>query len=106
MHINYLWIGERQKNCNLLSENVCLALLSAKSKIWKPSTLWSQFSMLRTTVKLNDNVDSGFFKKVIAFLMKYLKGYCLKKSKVFTTEQVNKFLTEALDSQYLVKKVK
>lgn len=45
------------KKINSLSETVLLAYFSEKAKKVKPSTLWSYYSMLKSTILVNENCD-------------------------------------------------
>lgn len=87
------------------SERVLLAYFNKLAKQYKPSTLWSQYSMLKTTIKLNEKLDIQTYHMLSAFMKKQSKGYQSKKSKVFSTEEINKFLLEAPDDKYLLTKV-
>ncbi|XP_071057093.1 uncharacterized protein [Onthophagus taurus] len=96
-----------KKNIKDYSENTLLVYfyeLVTESK-WKCSTLWSQYSMLRTVLNINYNVDISKYMKLRAFLKKQNEGYRAKKSKVFTKEQFDKFLDEAPNDKYLGLKV-
>jgi hypothetical protein len=77
-----------------------------KSKIVKPSTLWSVYSMLRTMISINKNLDLSKYTNLIAFLKRQSEGYRAKKSKIFSKENIEKFLTAAIDEDYLMQKVR
>ena len=53
-----------------------------------------------------DNIDIRQYKKLVSFLKRNSDGYSAKKSKIFTREQVQAYLLEADDNDYLMKKVK
>jgi hypothetical protein len=86
-------------------EKVMLAYFMQRSKLLKPSTMWSEYSKLRTTIYLNKKVDISKFNNLIAFLKRQSEGYRGKKSKVFTMDEVHAFLKEANDETYLMLKV-
>lgn len=88
-----------------VSEKVLLAYFSNKSKVFKPSTMWSHYSMLRTTISINNNVDISKFTNLIAFLKRNADGYRPRKSKTFSKEDFSRFLIEADDHIYLGLKV-
>lgn len=88
-----------------VTENVLLAYLKEKSEILKPSTLWSEYSMLKATLIINKHVDIRKFTKLIPFLKKKSVGFRPKKSKIFTRQEFDKFLVEAPDNKYLMMKV-
>lgn len=71
----------------------------------KPSTLWSQYSMLRSTLDIKKGIDMSKYSKLRAFLKRQNEGYLPKKSRVFTKEQVDNFLNNAPDNLYLMQKV-
>lgn len=70
------------KKASLLSEDVFLCYFLYLSTKLKSSSLWSRYSMLRSTLNTNDNVDISQFKKLLAFLRKQEEGYSAKKCKV------------------------
>jgi hypothetical protein len=49
------WRSKQKVNC--INEKVMLAYFLEKSKIVKLSTLWSVYSMLRTMISINKNLD-------------------------------------------------
>lgn len=94
-----------QNNAQTLSENVLVAYLKKLSKELKPSSLWTTFSMLKTMLKLRNNIDISSYTKCILFLKFQSSGYQCQKSLTLTSEQINKFLSEAPDWEYLFTKV-
>lgn len=87
------------------SESVFLVYFEEKSKLWKSSTLWSKFSMIKAELKIKENVDISKYHKLVAFLKRKSVGYRPKKSKILTREQIDRFLNEAPDTKYLMIKV-
>lgn len=69
------------------------------------ASLWSKYSMLKSTLLVHENINISGFTKVIAFLKKCNIGYESNKSKIFTREEVNKFMKEAPNDEYLLTKV-
>jgi hypothetical protein len=98
------WRSKQKVNC--INEKVMLAYFLEKSKIVKPSTLWSVYSMLRTMISIDKNVDLSKYTNLIAFLKRQSEGYRAKKSKSFSKENIEKFLTTANDEDYLMQKVR
>lgn len=96
---------KNDKNVHTINEEVILAYLMEKSKILKPSSLWSNYSMLKSTINIKNNIDISRYPKVIAFLKRKSVGYKPKKSRVLNKEQIDKFLSEAEDNIYLMTKV-
>jgi hypothetical protein len=94
-----------QYNTKSLSENILMAYFEKLSKTCKASTLWSRYSMLRSTLLINDNVNIADYKKLNAYLKRQSQGYQPKKSKTLTSADVNTFLDSAPDDKYLMTKV-
>lgn len=97
------WCEEKQ--VKEYSEKVLLAYFSEKSSTYKPSTLWSHYSMIRTSLSINKNININTFPKLIAFLKRTTDGFKPKKSKVLSRENIIKFIREAPDKDYLMIKV-
>lgn len=93
------------KNTKSFAESVLLVYFNEISTQFAASTLWSRFSMLKATIKAYDNIDIGTYPQLLGFLKKNNTGYTSKKSSVFTTTDVSKFLKEAPDAEYLMMKV-
>lgn len=88
-----------------VSENAILAYLEEKSKKVKPSTLWSTFSMLKSTLNVKENIDVRKFPKLVPYLKNKSVGYRGKKSKILTREDITKFINGADDETHLLNKV-
>ena len=91
---------------NLFSENVLLAYFNEELKNKSPSTLWSVYSMLRTMINLKNKVNISKYSNLLALLKNKNKGYKPKQAKVFTDEQVRRFLENTPDYKYLATKVR
>lgn len=89
------------RNTNLTSENVLLAYFNVLLDKYKPSTLWAQHSMLKSMIKLEENIDIGTYVRLNAFLKTKSKGFQSKKSNTFTSQDIETFLNTAPDDQYL-----
>lgn len=76
-----------------------------QSKSLKASTLWSLYSMVKSTVQINDNVDISKYAKLIAFLKRQNDGYEAKKSTILTMDNIIKFFSDAPDDTFLLIKV-
>jgi len=88
------------------TESVVLVYFEELSKVVKPSTLWSQYSMLRGTLNIKHNVNLSEFHKLRALLKRKSEKYTPKKSKTLTSENIHQFLLNAPDEKYLLIKVK
>lgn len=94
------------KTATAVSETVLLAYFHEKSAVLKsPSSLWCEYSMLKSTLFIEENIDISKYPKLRAFLKRRNDGYKPKKSNVFDREDVNSFLFEAPDDIYLMMKV-
>jgi integrase len=93
------------KKVNNVTENVLIAYMSTRSKTLAPSTLWSIYSMLKTTLNVKENLDISRFNKLTAFLKQQNVGYKPKKSKILNKDEVKTFLLTAHDDVHLLHKV-
>lgn len=98
-----LW--QRKKKTSSFNENVLLVYFHELSKTLKPPTLWSRWSMLRTTLNLRNGIDINNYHNLKVFIKNCAKGYHSKKARVLTLSQVNKFLNESDDLNNLANKV-
>lgn len=96
---------KNMKNAKSFSENVVLAYFNELASKYKPSSLWTTYSMLKSTLKMKNDVDINLYTNLIAFLKRRSDGFIKKKSKVLSSNDVEKFLKDAPDSQYLATKV-
>ncbi|XP_012258559.2 uncharacterized protein LOC105687471 [Athalia rosae] len=95
----------KKKNTTSFSENVLMTYFNELSKTLKPSTLWSQYSMLKSTIISRDDIDISSYTNLTAFLKRQATGFKSKKSKVLTSHDVEEFLNKAPDMKYLATKV-
>ncbi|XP_045460633.1 uncharacterized protein LOC123688170 [Harmonia axyridis] len=94
-----------KKKCSSFSETVLLAYFSELAQQQKPSTVWSNYSMIKSLLRSNNNVDISKYFKLITFLKQNGKGYTPKKAAIFTSTQISDFLNNAPDEVYLMAKV-
>ena len=99
------WSCKENVNLSEVTDEVMLVYLNGLSQSMKPNTLWSKYSMVKSTLSLKENIDTSKFHKCIAFLKRKNVGYKPKKSNVLTSEQVTKFMMEAPNNQWLLSKV-
>lgn len=93
-------------NVKSFSENVLLPYFEELSTKYKPTSLWSHFSILKSTLNLKNNVKIDNYSKVRAFLKRKSEGFQKKRAKTLTSDEINRFIKEAPDSIYLATKVK
>lgn len=72
---------------------------------YKSSTLSVIYSMLKTTIVQQHNIDINY-PKLNDFLKQCYLGYVPKKSNVFISEDIRRFLHEAPDTDFLALKVR
>ncbi|KAF2878948.1 hypothetical protein ILUMI_27221 [Ignelater luminosus] len=87
------------------SEDVLMTYFRELSEKIKPSSLWAQYSMLRSTLSIYNYVDITQYLKLRALLRRKSDGYKPQKSKILTSQEVNQFLDDAPDDKYLFTKV-
>ncbi|XP_069701502.1 trichohyalin-like isoform X3 [Periplaneta americana] len=87
------------------SESVLLAYFEEKSKVWKSSTLWANYSMIKMCLNTKNNKDISKYYELIAFLKRSSVGYRPKKSKILTHEEIDEFICKAPDKEFLMLKV-
>ncbi|KAJ8968474.1 hypothetical protein NQ317_009229 [Molorchus minor] len=95
------WCAE--KNVQVYSENVLLAYFSENAKNYKSSTLWAQYSMVKSCLIIYDNIDISKFPKLIAFFKRTGDGY---QAKILTKSEIDRFLSSADDKEFLMIKVR
>jgi hypothetical protein len=94
------------KDAEEISENVFLAYFLEKSNVLKsPASLWSEYSMLKLTISVNKNLDISKCERLKMFIKRKNDGYQARKSQVFSRDTVVKFLLDAPNEIFLMKKV-
>ncbi|KAF7987146.1 hypothetical protein HCN44_001336 [Aphidius gifuensis] len=99
------WMKSRK--INSMSEDVLMVYfnhLVVDTNI-APSTAWTRWSMIKSTLQQYHNVDIGNYNKLKAFVERYQKGYKPKKSEIFTAEDMKNFCEKADDRQHLADKM-
>ncbi|KAJ8909612.1 hypothetical protein NQ315_010824 [Exocentrus adspersus] len=64
-----------EKDVQGASEDILIAYFCEKVKILKASTLWSLYSMVKSTLQINENVDISAYKKLLAYLKRQNDNY-------------------------------
>lgn len=82
-----------------------MSYFNEAGKKYKPTTLWSMYSMLKKTIILKHNIDISKYCQMITFLSAKSDGYHSKKSEVLTKKQINEFLVNAPNIRYRGMKV-
>jgi integrase len=87
------------------SENVVVVYFDELSTKLKPPSLWTHYSILKSTLSLKHQVDISKFFKLHALLKRKSEGYQPKKAKTFSPNEIKQFIGEAPDMKYLLLKV-
>lgn len=94
----------KEKGVKTYKEEVFLAYFLDLSKVLKSNTLWSRYSMIKSLVKIKENLDISKFHKLTSFLKQKNVGFRAQKAQVFTKEDISRFML-APDEVYLMIKV-
>ncbi|KAJ6642114.1 hypothetical protein Bhyg_07060 [Pseudolycoriella hygida] len=92
----------KQQGTESFVEEVFLAYFEDKSQHYAPSTLWSIYSMLKSKMIANHNIDISRYSRLLTFVKTKNVGFQSKQASVFTPEEIKKFLLEAPNSEFLV----
>lgn len=93
------------KQVKIISEKLLLEYFNEMSRKYKPSSLWAYYSMLKSTIKMNCDVDIASYHRLSEFLKTKGAGYKPTKTKVFTEQELAKFISDAPDGEWLDRKV-
>ncbi|KAJ3651553.1 hypothetical protein Zmor_017585 [Zophobas morio] len=85
--------------------NVILAYVSELSKKYEGSSVWTKISMLKRMLLTNENLDISAYALVKSFMKRNSSRYTPKQAKTFIRDQINTFLRDACDDDYLPTKV-
>lgn len=69
--------------------------------MFKPTTLWSIYSMLKTNLLIKEKIDISKYRKLSVFLKQTNAGYQPNKTK----SEIMNFLKKAPDNKFLMIKV-
>ncbi|KAJ6643505.1 hypothetical protein Bhyg_08467 [Pseudolycoriella hygida] len=89
---------QKSRNTSSFDKKVLMVYFSEAATKYKPSTLWSMYSMLKKTLIYKHNVDISKISELVAFLKTKGDGYKCRKSNVFSPKEVQKFMVEAPNS--------
>ncbi len=94
------WKEEKKTTSN--SERVLLAYFTELiSNNNMPSTLWSKYSILKATMKVKNQVDISTYASLAAMLKQASKGHVPKQARIFTEEEVKRFVETTPDVAWL-----
>lgn len=100
------FLNWKTENQAITSEDCLLTYFNGLIKKYKPSTVWSRHSMIKSQIKLHEDIDIAKYHKLNCILKRNATGFESKKSKTFTNRQVNQFLDEAPDEIHLGNKAR
>ncbi|XP_044593466.1 uncharacterized protein LOC123271256 [Cotesia glomerata] len=95
----------KNKKVKSFSEPILLTYFSDLAETKLPSTWWSTYSMLRSMIDIKHKINVYMYSGLIAFLKQQNKGFKSKKAETLDAEQINQFLLQAPDNQFLTIKV-
>ncbi|KAH0811327.1 hypothetical protein GEV33_011464 [Tenebrio molitor] len=98
------FLEEGEKKRRRTDEKRYKEKVNKKSRKYKSSSLWEQYSMLKAALNVHENVDIRKYNKLTAFLKRHV-GYEAKKSLIFSRDEIDKFLLNAPDDTFLLIKV-
>ncbi|XP_063544507.1 uncharacterized protein LOC134752749 isoform X1 [Cydia strobilella] len=102
---NKFMAWRKKENISSISEKVLLTYFQDMSTKYAPSTLWAEYSMIKSTLKLYEKTDISCYVKLPQFLKQKSEGYKAKKSKTFAPSEIEKFIRKAPDEVFLMVKV-
>ena len=84
------WTEFNKIELTTINENILF--FDGLMKKLKPTTVWGQWTMLKTTLNLRHGIKINEFEKFKSLLKNHSKGYKPKKAQLLTWEQVQQFL--------------
>ncbi|CAH1369752.1 hypothetical protein MTP99_000982 [Tenebrio molitor] len=87
------------------NEDILLAYFRTLSDTCVGSSLWCKYSMLKSTLKIEEKEDISRFSKLQAFLKRKSSNHRAKKANVLEITHIDKFLGEADNNEYLMMKI-
>lgn len=99
------WLRDNFVDIKNVNEMIMLAYFQDMSESYSPNSLWTKWSMLKSMIRIYNDIDGSKLNKLEAFLKRKRKGYKPKKSQVFNRDDIVKFLNNASDQEYLLHKV-
>lgn len=99
------WKLEHKTLLSNSEESNLIVYFKDLTKKLKPSTIWSVWSILKTTLNLRDNVNMNNFLNLKALIKNNSKGYKPKKSLVLKWDEIIRFINNAPDYVHLASKV-
>lgn len=99
------WKEANTKSLSEYEENNLVIYFTELMNKLKPPTLWSIWSMLKTTLQTHENKNIKEYLNLKTLIKNNAKGYKPKKAYTLKWAEVMKFMAEAVDQVYLAIKV-
>jgi len=101
------WKTDEKIDKECFSETVMLEYFNymKSTQKYKPPTLWAEYSKTRTIIQKKHNVDIHY-PELMTFLRTCKFGYQPQKLLVFEQDDLQRFLAEADDNEFLAVKVR
>lgn len=96
---------QQKKRETSFSEDVLSEYFEEQSLKYNPSSLWTFFSMLRSTIELHHNININDYSNLRTSLKGKLVKHGANKATTFSTEDIDTFIKTAPDYKYLATKV-
>lgn len=96
----------KTRKTSSFAEEVFQVYVKELAKKYSPPTVWSKYSKIKGCVRAYDNIDMSKYGKINVFLKDLMADHVPVQAKVFTPEEITKFINEAPDSSYLDVKVR
>lgn len=97
--------GCEEKNLTYYSESVLLEYFSSLVKRGLVGSLLPKFSMLKANLNQKEAVDIGKYNKLAYYIKTQTEDYKPKKSRIFTKDEITKFIANAPNRTFLMLKV-
>jgi integrase len=83
------------KNTNKISETTLLAYFKEMLAVKAPTSMWSEYSLLKKMLRVNHKIDISQFTSISELLKQESRTHTKKKAATFTRGQVEQYLSSA-----------
>lgn len=83
------------KNTNKISETTLLAYFKEMLAVKAPTSMWSEYSLLKKMLRVNHDIDISQFTSISELLKQKSRTHTKKKAATFTRGQVEQYLSSA-----------
>ncbi|KAJ8912458.1 hypothetical protein NQ315_002824, partial [Exocentrus adspersus] len=99
------WRKKRGLGERAITEEVLLAYFFNVQKHFAASSMWTKYSMLKSMLKVHKGIDISKYGKLTSYLKVGSRKYKTKKAKILERNQIEEFLKNSPDVEYLQVKV-